>query len=247
MFKNLSQNFMKIAIGNKINTKVVKMSNIFISSLKKIYFCNKNEQTVGITNYSDKKRTGQTLSEDEEEDSIVEDKTVYDFFDSSFNLQVESLLNKVKCQGCGIHMQTENPWKIGYIPKQKLKEYLNPSSTSDFEPKLDLNDKEIKEFEKIHDRATLKKLKRLKLKKNVIICERCFKLTNYLSFDDLSKKSETKENEAKVNTYTTLVKKINSDMLISQIMKRISKRAHIFYICVRLNKLGHCRFRVFDR
>jgi hypothetical protein len=246
MFKNLSQKFLRIGKVYKERLSLPTFRKTCFPFFKKSYFCSKNEEMTSNKISTEKKSPSQTFSDDEE-DSIVQDKTVYDFFDASFNLQIESLLNKVKCQGCGIHMQTEHPSKIGYIPKHKLKEYINPSSTPETEPSFDLNDQEIKEFEKIHDRATLKKIKRLKYKKNVIICERCYKLTNYLTFEDLSKKSDKKDDETKINDYTTLVKKINSQVLVSQIMKRISKKAHIFYICVRFNKLGHCRIRINNR
>ncbi len=218
MFKILRKNLFKLKELNKFS---LNYTGLFYNCVN-LTFCRKVNN--GTNLYDDS-----STSSDEEN---AQDRTVYDFIDSSLNLQAESVLNKIKCQGCGIHMQTESPNKIGYIPKQKLKEYLNPQEANSSQETKG-NDIEIKEFEKIHDKATLKKLKKLKKNKNVIICERCFKLTNYLNFDDLSEKSLQAEKKEKSNAYTTLVKKINTQKLTHQIMSRISNKAHIFYICVR--------------
>lgn len=54
-----------------------------------------------------------------------------------------------------------------------------------------------------------------------------------MKFDDLDKKkNDTPSQQEKMNNYTSLVKKINPDMLTKEILKRISEKAHIFYICV---------------
>jgi transcription elongation factor Elf1 len=198
---------------------------------------------------------------DKEEDDIAISKTEYDFLhlneNPNFN-PVNSLLNHVKCQGCGIHLQTSHKDRIGFIPQNKLQEFIDASDNkkkvdeelsekNDLE-KIDTLGTEIpheplKEFELIHDKATLKRLMKLKNSNNVIICERCYKLKNYSKFEDLKdykeikdmvlKENKNKKNENdKINNYTLLVKKINTQRLIHQIMTRISNKAHIFYVCV---------------
>jgi ribosome biogenesis GTPase A len=78
----------------------------------------------------------------------------------------------------------------------------------------------------------LKKIHKVNTKTN-LICERCFKLRNYHNFEDLRKADKaTKSEEAKkIENYTLLVKDINVDLLIHQLVARISNKATVLYIC----------------
>jgi hypothetical protein len=203
--------------------------------------------------------TKDTEKSDKEEDALAEEKTEYDFLHlaekENSHSHLDSLMNHVKCQGCGIHLQTEEKNKIGFIPQKKLNDYVDASdNVKNLEDKFKIEefkneehneeDRKINEFELIHDKATLKRLMKLKNARNVLICERCYKLKNYSNFEDLKdlkdvdetkdQKNKKKEKDDKIDNYTLLVKKINAQRLIHQIMSRISDKAHIFYICVNI-------------
>jgi ribosome biogenesis GTPase A len=167
--------------------------------------------------------TSHRISDEEEEDLKIESKLDLDIFES-----IKTVSNNLKCQGCGICLQTQDKNKIGFIPSDKIIEYMNQSDNIKSEHVNQRVNEELSEFEKIHDKGTLKRLMKLNSKKNIIICERCYKLKNYSKFEDLN---TTNTNLSKVNNYTNLVKKINEERLIHQIMTRISNKAHIFYIC----------------
>lgn len=246
-------------ICDKINRNhyyIQKKQIIQNFQFSKFNFCTKNSQNSN-DEISDK------------EDDIVISKTEYDFLhlneNPNFN-PVSSLLNHAKCQGCGIHLQTSHKERIGFIPQNKLQEFIDASDNkkknidSSVEKKDPLeieNPLPLKEFELIHDKATLKRIMKLKNSSNVIICERCYKLKNYSKFEDLKDYKEIKDKvlkenknqknqNDKINNYTLLVKKINTQRLIHQIMTRISNKAHIFYVCVSkyLNKFSI--FRIFQ-
>ena len=193
----------------------------------------------------------------------------YDFFDQKYIYNSTNdfgkFVNKMKCQGCGINLQIENQEKIGYIPPKKFFDYVNKKEKdsqnetgkiSEFQSEQQDNNynkdntqnqeaPELGEFEKIHDKATLKRILKLNNSKNILTCERCYKLKNYLNFEELKKhdNSDTKKSD-KVDNYTSLVKKINPQRLIHQIMTRISNKAHVFYVCVRLYLICLPNYRI---
>jgi len=207
----------------------------------------------------EKKEQNKTLNDLEKEAIDLDDEQLdYDFFDQKYvynsNNEFSKFVNKMKCQGCGINLQIENQEKIGYIPPKKFFDYVNKqekNSENEAGKILDVQseqqdkfnnkdnqqtqeDPELAEFEKVHDKATLKRILKLKNSKNILTCERCYKLKNYLNFEELNKHNnlDTKKSD-KVDNYTLLVKKINPQRLIHQIMARISNKAHVFYVCVR--------------
>jgi ribosome biogenesis GTPase A len=69
--------------------------------------------------------------------------------------------------------------------------------------------------------------------KTNLICERCFKLRNYHSFENLQKSEEVQKSQEakKIENYTLLVKNINVELLIHQLVARISNKATVLYIC----------------
>lgn len=132
----------------------------------------------------------------------------------------------------------EEKEKIGYVPEKKVLELLQINDNKIIEQNEKFSDEEenlkLKEFEKINNLETLKKISNLK--SNHIICERCYKLKNYLKFENLDKKmSDSKEIE-KIENYTQIAKKLNVERLIQQIMVRISSKSHVFYLCVKIYK-----------
>lgn len=84
----------------------------------------------------------------------------------------------------------------------------------------------------------MNRIKNLKPGSKVLICERCYKLKHYLTFEDLDKsKSDNNDKQHKgdkIENYTSVVKKIDPDKLVTEILKRISDRVHVFYVCVTL-------------
>ena len=168
-----------------------------------------------------------------------DDKLDLDFTDKQLHLEdFSKIIPDLKCNGCGTLLQTENKNKLGYIPEKKLKESLtgDKENLGNYIENVMIkpdNIEPLKEFTLIYDKATINKLKKLGRSKHKIICERCYKLANYLNFEDLNQKNKTYDtkDKEKADNYTLLVKKINPERLIHQIMARISNKAHIFYIC----------------
>ena len=86
------------------------------------------------------------------------------------------------------------------------------------------------------DLSYLKKIFNKKLKKSDLICERCFKLQNYMRLEEKeskdSKNSQSYEDKIKYDNYSLLIKKIDTQKLIQQILIRLSNKSYVFYICV---------------
>jgi hypothetical protein len=179
-----------------------------------------------------------------------EEKLNYDFLEqknfdfikkNSSSIQINEELNKIakemKCKGCGINLQIENPEKIGFIPEKKFIEFFDKKEKNNKSDEQYSNPREkiqIREFEQINNPETLNRIMKLKEKPGVLICERCYKLKHYNNFENLNTtKNRPNQNQTqKIENYTHFVKQINTEKLIQQIMMRISEKAHIFYICV---------------
>ena len=191
---------------------------------------------------SDHKNSELNLKEINNQNDIEDESLNYDFFDAKYIYNTTNdfskFVNQMKCKGCGINLQIENQEKIGYIPAKKFFDHINKKEDTNKNTNSELNQtnetSKINEFEKVYDKSTLKRLSKLKNSNNILICERCYKLTNYLNFEDLNKENKNDKSQEKVDNYTSLVKKINPQRLIHQIMTRISNKAHVFYVCVSL-------------
>lgn len=172
-------------------------------------------------------------NQSEEDNSEIEDNLYSNILNKENIRDMTKTFNKVaenlNCMGCGSILQVENESSIGYIPLEKLQQYIDHKQ-------VDLQQKEQveppKELDLIHDRQTIKKLVNLENKKKVIICQRCYKLKHYMNFSDLNKKENQKNFNEKMENYTNLIKKINPNILKHQIVTRISQKSHVFYICV---------------
>lgn len=172
---------------------------------------------------------------------------------NSFLEDLEKIIKDHKCKGCGIELQCTKREKLGYIPDKKLKQFLgeedqqaekhsNNLSSPDIKSKAALEDLKLENIEIPKDLNYIKALNKKKLKKSDLICERCFKLQNYLRLGAIDSNQETQteknkgilNNEAKVkyDNYTMLIKKIDTQKLIQQILVRLSSKSQIFYLCV---------------
>ena len=262
--------------------KSIFHKNFFESSIK-----NKNKSNDKVLNSIENETDSYNQFDnikDEETEKLNYDFISKQYLHLENNQGINSVLKNMKCQGCGIELQIENKNKIGFIPEKKFLDFLNGKNTleklenntsninhvnnimnsnedneniiKDTQESNSLNN--ISEFEHIHDKSTLKKIMKLKNNKSSLICERCFKLKNYLKFEDLNKKdnnldkvnnptekntiSSAKEKliknkeQERIENYASIIKQINPQRLIHQIMARISNKAHIFYVIVSKNQ-----------
>jgi len=194
-----------------------------------------------------------------DENDKFDEKLNYDFFNdknnllnnndsqnqSSFLKDLENLIKDFKCKGCGIELQCSKKEKLGYIPDKKVKQYLEGSDGSNKlieNENMKFEDLKLENIEIPKNTDYIKKLTQKKLKKSDLICERCFKLQNYMRFSEKDNKSinniEKNENSNegnKLDNYSLLIKKIDSQKLIQQILIRLSAKSHVFYLCVRIH------------
>lgn len=164
---------------------------------------------------------------------------------SLFLKDLEEIIKDIKCKGCGIELQCTKKEKLGYVPDKKVKAYLGEEvedDTKSKQSKIKLEDLKLENIEIPKDSDYLKKLSKKNLKKSDLICERCFKLQNYMRLNDTSdksnkeiEKSKSYEDKVKLDNYSLLIKKIDTQKLIQQIMIRLSSKSHVFYLCVNLN------------
>jgi len=156
---------------------------------------------------------------------------------------LENIIKDIKCKGCGIELQCTKKEKLGYVPDKKVKAYLGePEDTPNKYNKFELEDLKLENIKIPKDTDYLKKLTKKNLKRSDLICERCFKLQNYMRLNDVNEKSNNEsqknksyEDKVKLDNYSLLIKKIDTQKLIQQIMIRLSSKSHIFYICVNLD------------
>lgn len=199
--------------------------------------------------YSKSIKKGDQLDDDDKIDETLN----YDFLnenqsliknesnqDSIFLQDLENIIKDIKCKGCGIELQCTKKEKLGYVPDKKVKAYLgetdeNPNKNT----KISLEDLKLENIEIPKDTDYLKKLSKKNLKKTDLICERCFKLQNYMRLNDPndksnkeSQKNKSYEDKLKLDNYSLLIKKIDTQKLIQQIVVRLSSKSHIFYLCV---------------
>jgi len=156
---------------------------------------------------------------------------------------LENIIKDIKCKGCGIELQCTKKEKLGYVPDKKVKAYLGePEDTPNKYNKFELEDLKLENIKIPKDTDYLKKLTKKNLKRSDLICERCFKLQNYMRLNDVNEKSNNEsqknksyEDKVKLDNYSLLIKKIDTQKLIQQIMIRLSSKSHIFYLCVNLD------------
>lgn len=95
----------------------------------------------------------QEQSEEQEE----EDNFNFDFMDKSvvsddslIDDDFHSIMAQMKCKGCGVHLQTNNKDKIGFVPKTKVQSYL--AGQSSMLPGNNLSERiQLTEFEQVAD------------------------------------------------------------------------------------------------
>jgi hypothetical protein len=129
------------------------------------------------------------------------------------------------------------------VPDKKVKTYLGePEDSPNKYNKFELEDLKLENIKIPKDADYLKKLSKKNLKRSDLICERCFKLQNYMRLNDVNEKSNNEsqknksyEDKVKLDNYSLLIKKIDTQKLIQQIMIRLSSKSHIFYLCVNLH------------
>jgi hypothetical protein len=175
----------------------------------------------------------------------------------SFLDDLQQIISEIKCKGCGVDLQCISKEKLGYIPDKKVKEFIetkdknNNSNNNYGNIEENIEEKEnikLEDYEIPQDRNFLKKLKTKKLKKNDLICERCFKLKHYMLINETNKKeienlrvnnntnineSLKSQEEKKFDHYSLLIKNIDVEKLINQIILRFNEKSFIFYLCVR--------------
>jgi hypothetical protein len=126
----------------------------------------------------------------------------------------------------------KNNERIGYVPKNKVIEYLENRQNNNSDKDENKSNNDIK----------------LLSKKRVLVCERCYKLKNYLNFNSKNTKNTENKNinnninnnenkainneEEKINNYTLFVRKIDPNKLTKQILTRISDKSTVLYVCV---------------
>ena len=161
--------------------------------------------------------------------------------DSIFLKDLENIIKDIKCKGCGIELQCTKKEKLGYVPDKKVKIYLGEAEddNKNKSSRIKLKDLKLENIEIPKDIDYLKLLSKKNLKKSDIICERCFKLQNYMRLNETSDKSNKEsekpksyEDKVKLDNYSLLIKKIDTQKLIQQIMVRLSSKSHVFYLCV---------------
>jgi len=180
---------------------------------------------------------------------MLDEKINYDFLNekktllkseieeaSIFLQDLENIIKDHKCKGCGIELQCTKKEKLGYVPEKKVKDFLGESETKENNQKNKFEDLNLENFEIPKDTDYIKRLNRKKLKKTDLICERCFKLQKYIRLNENGNQaqadSDKNQDKLKLDNYSLLIKKIDSQKLIQQILVRLSSKSHIFYLCV---------------
>lgn len=155
--------------------------------------------------------------------------------ESIFLQDLENVIKDFKCKGCGIELQCTKKEKLGYVPEKKVKEYLGEKEEKVNQSKNKFEDLKLENFEIPKDMDYIKKLQKKKLKKSDLICERCFKLQNYMRLNENKPHIDSDKNQEKLklDNYSLLIKKIDIQKLIQQILVRLSSKSHIFYLCVK--------------
>lgn len=156
--------------------------------------------------------------------------------DSIFLQDLENVIKDFKCKGCGIELQCTKKEKLGYVPEKKVKEFLGEKEEKVNHSKNKFEDLKLENFEIPNDLDHIKKLQKKKLKKSDLICERCFKLQNYMRLNDNNSEIDKfkDKDKLKLDNYSLLIKKIDTQKLIQQILVRLSSKSHIFYLCVKI-------------
>jgi hypothetical protein len=173
----------------------------------------------------------------------------------SFLEDLQQIISEIKCKGCGVDLQCISKEKLGYIPDKKVKDFIGKKENT-IDKNIDNLEENIKDNENIKledfeipkDNNFLKKLKNKKIKNNDLICERCFKLKHYMLINETNKEkidnlrnnnndknhnnTYKSQEEKKFDHYSLLIKNIDVDKLINQIILRFNEKSYIFYLCV---------------
>jgi len=200
------------------------------SKIEKENEMDENDKSDETLNYDFLNQNSSLIGTDSKENSI-------------FLSDLENIIKDIKCKGCGIELQCTKKDKLGYVPDKKVKAYLGDMEDNhkNTNLKIKLEDLKLENIEIPKDTEYLKKLSKKTLKKSDLICERCFKLQNYMRLNETSNKSNKEsgeknsyEDKVKLDNYSLLIKKIDTQKLIQQIMVRLSSKSHVFYLCVNL-------------